>query len=166
MLAEPFKQGWDPAHSLAAPVTPLALDSVAVLVTSLATRLNRGATGYYQHHFAIGMAEFRIVMALGLAKGLNIGEVAMSAEVDKAAASRALRNLQRRGLVQLEQTVSRGRAAIVHLTPEGQVLESAIRKAAHRREKKLTAVLSPKELELTMVVLHKLIGGVHDMNKE
>lgn len=166
MLAVPSSQGWAPAHKQDTPVTPLARDSVAVLVTSLATRLNRGATSYYQHHFAIGMAEFRIVRALGLAKGLNIGEVALSAEVDKAAASRALRDLQRRGLVQLEPTVSRGRAAIVHLTTEGQDLERAIREAACEREKKLAAVLSPGELELAMVVLHKLIGGVHDMNTE
>lgn len=166
MLAVLSKQALDPAYSLGMPLTPLARDSVAILVTSLANRLNRGATSYYQHHFDIGMAEFRIVMALGFAKGLNIGEVATSAEVDKAAASRALRHLQQRGLVQLQQTVSRGRAAIVNLTTEGQVFECAIRKSARRREKKLTALLSPGELELAVLVLNKLIAGVSDMNTE
>jgi DNA-binding MarR family transcriptional regulator len=157
-------QAVDPANSLAAPLTPLAHGSVAILVTSLATRLNRGATSHYGRHFAIGMAEFRVVMALGLTKGLNIGELALSAEVDKAAASRALRTLQQRGLVDLEKTATRGRAAIVHLTPDGRVFAHAIRKSAAEREKSLTSVLSAKELELTVTALHKLMGGVQEMN--
>jgi DNA-binding MarR family transcriptional regulator len=149
-----------------APVTPLARDSLAFLVMSLAGRLNRGASSYYQRHFEIGTAEFRILMSLGLSKGLNVGEVATAADVDKAAASRSLKWLQQRGLVQMEQTTSRGRAAIVHLTTDGQAFEKELRKAARRREKRFVATLSPEEIALAESLIHKLIGNVPAMNKD
>jgi DNA-binding MarR family transcriptional regulator len=152
--------------SLALPVTPLARDSLAILVTSLAARLNRGATAYYQKNFGIGMAEFRIVLALGRNQTLNIGEVAMAAEVDKAMASRSLRTLELRGLVQLQQTSTRGRAAIAQLTPQGQQLEQAIRQAAQRREQKLIATLTASEIEAANALLYKLVDRVAHMNKD
>ena len=150
---------------LASPITPLARDSLALLVTSLAARLNRGATAYYPQHFGIGMAEFRIVLALGQENGLNIGALATVAEVDKAAASRGLRTLEQRGLVELLQTSSRGRAAIAQLTIQGRSFEFDIRKSAQRRENKLTAVFSATELEFANDFLYKLTGQVAIMNK-
>lgn len=152
--------------SLALPVTPLARDSLAILVTSLAARLNRGATAYYQKNFGIGMAEFRIVLALGRNQPLNIGEVAIAAEVDKAMASRSLRTLELRDLVQLQQTSTRGRAAIAQLTPQGLQLEQAIRQAAREREQKLTATLSADEIEAVNALLYKLVDRVPHMNKD
>ena len=156
----------DAAPSLEAPVTPLARDSLAFLVMSLAGRLSRGASSYYQSRFDIGMAEFRILMALGISAGLNVGEVALAADVDKAAASRGLKWLQQRGLVQMAQTVTRGRAAIVNLTPEGQAFQKEIRKAARRREKRFVATLSPEERQQAEHLIHRLIGNVPAMNRD
>jgi DNA-binding MarR family transcriptional regulator len=151
--------------SQAMPVTPLARDSLAILVTSLAARLNRGATAFYQSNFGIGMAEFRILLALGRNQTLNIGEVAIAAEVDKAMTSRSLRTLELRGLVQLQQTSTRGRAAIAKLTSQGHQLEQEIHIAARRREQKLTATLSQNEIETANVLLYKLVNCVAHMNK-
>lgn len=154
------------APDLAAPIAPLAQEYLAVLVMSLAGRLNRGASSYYLRHFGIGMAEFRIVLALGLAKGLNISEVATAADVDKAAASRSLRVLQGRGMVELEQTSSRGRAAIVHLTPAGATFERELRKAARRRDRRWIEALSEQERALAAELIRKLIDGVPNMSKD
>lgn len=151
---------------LAAPIAPLAEEYLAVLVLSLAGRLNRGAAGYYLRQFDIGMTDFRIVMALGLVKGLNVGEVAAAADVDKAAASRSLKFLQTRGLVELEPTDTRGRAAIVHLTDEGHAFERELRKAARRRDKRLLAGLDQDERVQAVALIRKLIAGVPNMNKE
>lgn len=151
---------------LAAPVAPLAEEYMAVLVLTLGGRLNRGASSYYQRHFGIGMADFRIVMALGLVKGLNVGELATAADVDKAAASRSLKFLQGRGLVQLEATGSRGRAAIVHLTDEGRAFERELRKSARRRDRRLLAGLTESERDQAVALLRKLIASVPNMNKE
>jgi DNA-binding MarR family transcriptional regulator len=151
---------------LATPIAPLAEEYLAVLVVSLAGRLTRGASSYYLRHFNIGMAEYRIVLALGLAKGLNISAVATAADVDKAAASRSLRLLEQRGIVELEQTNGRGRAAIVHLTPAGVELERQLKKSSRQRERRFLAGLSAPEREQAVLLLKKLIAGVAHMNKE
>ncbi|MDB6002078.1 MAG: transcriptional regulator, MarR family [Rhizobacter sp.] len=150
----------------APPIGSLAQEYLAVLVLSLAGRLNRGASSYYLRHYDIGMTEFRIILALGLQKGLNVGEVAAAADVDKAAASRSLRLLEGRGLVELEQTSTRGRAAIVHLSTTGVAFERQLRKAARRRDKRLTASFSDDERAQAVSVIRRLIACVPDMNKE
>lgn len=151
---------------LVAPIPPIAQEYIAVLVTSLAGRLNRGASSYYLREFGIGMTEFRIVLAVGLAKGLNVGEVATAADIDKAAASRSLRLLQGRGIVEMEQTSTRGRAAIVHLTPEGKAFEREVKKAARRRDRLLIAGLSAQERAQATALILKLIDSVPNMNKD
>lgn len=153
-------------QTLGAPLTPLADHSLSFLVTSLAARLTRGATHYYQRHFDIGMADFRVVMALGLARGLNVGEVAQAADIDKAAASRSLNLLQGRGLVQMEQTSTRGRAAIVHLTPAGETFAQEIRSAAQSRERRFSAGLAPAERATAASLLRQLLGNVPAMNQD
>jgi len=154
------------AAGLAAPIAPLAEEYLAVLVVSLASRLSRGASSYYLRHFDIGMADYRIILALGLAKGLNISAVATAADVDKAAASRSLRLLEQRGIVELEQTNGRGRAAIVHLTKAGVELERELKKSSRQRERRFVSGLSVTEREQAAVLLKKLIAGVVHMNKE
>ncbi|MDB5816573.1 MAG: transcriptional regulator, MarR family [Rhizobacter sp.] len=156
----------DPPIDAAPPIGMLAQEYIAVLVLSLAGRLNRGASSFYSRHFDIGMTEFRIILALGLVKGLNVGEVAAAADVDKAAASRSLRLLEGRGIVELEQTNTRGRAAIVHLSKAGAKLEGQIRKAAKQRDKQLTESFSDDELAQALAVIRRLIASVPNMNKE
>jgi DNA-binding MarR family transcriptional regulator len=151
---------------LAAPIAPLAHEYIAVLVMSLAGRLNRGASNYYQKHFDISMADYRIVLALGLAKGLNISAVATAADVDKAAASRSLRALEKRGVVELEQTATRGRAAIVHLTEQGRLLERKIKRSSRLREGRFVSMLTDDERIQATALLKKLIAGVPHMNKD
>lgn len=152
--------------SAEAAVAPLAQKYLAVLILSLAGRLNRGASSFYMGRFGITMVDYRIVLALGLAKGLNVGEVATAADVDKAAASRSLRALQQRGFVHLEQTNGRGRAAIVHLTDAGRAFERELKKEARVREQRFVAALTAQEREQAAVLVRKLIDGVPNMNKE
>lgn len=151
---------------LAAPLAPLADEYIAVLVMTLAGRLNRGASNYYLKHFDLSMVDYRIVLALGLTKGLNISAVATAADVDKAAASRSLRSLEQRGVVELEQTATRGRAAIVHLTEQGRQLERKIKKTSRLREARFVSKLTGDECAQVTVLLKKLIAGVPDMNKD
>lgn len=74
----------------------LAEDHIAVLITGLANRLNRGASNYYRKHWDIGTAEWRIILCLAKWTDLSVGEIAEAADLDNAAASRSLKVLRHR----------------------------------------------------------------------
>src|SRR3569832_313863 len=98
----------------------LAREHVAVLVSTIGMRLNRGATAYYRSAWNISAVEWRLLMTLKTIEALNVSELSEAADIDKAAASRSLAVLADRGLVSIEQTRSRGRAAIAKLTGAGR----------------------------------------------
>ena len=81
----------------------LAREHVAVLVSTLGMRLNRGATAYYRAAWNIGIVEWRLLMTLKSIESLNVSELSDAADVDKAAASRSLAILADRGLISIER---------------------------------------------------------------
>jgi DNA-binding MarR family transcriptional regulator len=142
---------------------PLAHDYTAWLVTSLAVRLRRGASGYYTREWNVGMTEYRLLMALGHEEACSAIAAATAADIDKAAASRSLQVLQGEGLV---ETVRQGREMQIRLTAAGRVLRSKLKAASDRRDERLTRGLSPDEVERLRTDLRRLIENLSFMNEE
>ncbi|MDB5771825.1 MAG: transcriptional regulator, MarR family [Burkholderia sp.] len=151
-----------PVHATGA----LADDFYAVLVMALANRLHQGASNYYLRYLNIGLTEYRLLLALGKNNGVNVGQVAATADLDKAAASRGLKNLEQNGLVSIEQTRQRGRAAIVTLTSAGTGLQKKLKVASQRRDKRFVKGFSAAELAQFKEMIHRLMGNVEYMNQE
>ncbi len=139
---------------------------LAAYVMGVANRLNNGASNYYRKHFDLGMSEWRAMMAIGSAREAIVREVAEMADLDHAAASKSVRVLQERGLVSVEQTRTRGRAAIVRLTAEGAEVHRKLSAAAKRRHNRLVAAFSAEELETLWSLLRRLKAQVPHMNAE
>ncbi len=137
---------------------------LAAYVMGIANRLANGASNYYRSQFDLGMSEWRIMMAIGRKSGLIVREVAEHADIDYAAASKSLRVLQARGLVEIEQTNSRGRAAIAGLTPAGQLIYRKLRESARRRQQRLVSSFKPAEVEQLWALLHRLESQIAHMN--
>ena len=125
----------------------LADEHVAVLVSTLGARLNRGATAYYRSTWNIGTVEWRLLMTLNSIEALNVSELSDAAYVDKAAASRSLVLLEERGLVSVEQTRSRGRAAIARLTAEGRAFAAKLAEVSGARDARLFKDFAPADKE-------------------
>ena len=142
----------DEAHSNGG----LERDHVAVLLTNIGLRISRGATAYYRANWDVGMVEWRLLMVLIRADALNVSELSDAATVDKAAASRSLAALQERELISIEQTRTRGRAAIVRLTPQGRELAEKLQAIGRQREKRLFSRFSPAEKDQLVVLLDRL----------
>jgi DNA-binding MarR family transcriptional regulator len=134
----------------------LAREHVAVLVSTIGMRLNRGATAYYRSAWNIGAVEWRLLMTIKNIESLNVSELSDAADIDKAAASRSLAILEERGLVSVEQTRSRGRAAIARLTPEGRKFAAKLTEVSRRREARLFNDFSPADKERLKELLHQL----------
>lgn len=139
---------------------------LAAYVMGIANRLANGASSHYRRHFNLGMSEWRAMMAIGSTAESIVREVAEMADLDHAAASKSVRLLQERGLVSIEQTSRRGRAAIVRLTPEGADTYKLLREAADRRQRRLLSAFTKDEIELLWSLLRRLKAQVPHMNAE
>jgi DNA-binding MarR family transcriptional regulator len=134
----------------------LAREQTAVLVSTLGARFSRGATAYYRAAWNIGTVEWRLLMVLNRIEALNVSELSDAADVDKAAASRSLVLLQKRKLVSVEQTRSRGRAAIAKLTAEGRKLAAKLTQVSRAREARLFRDFSAADRERLNALLLRL----------
>jgi len=139
---------------------------LAAYIMGVANRLANGASNHYRKHFDLGMTECRAIMAIGTSTHRIVRQVAEMADLDYAAASKSLKVLQQRGLVAIEQTQSRGRAAIASLTPHGLDVWRRMRSSARTRQRRLLAAFTPEEIETLWSLLKRVEAQVPAMNDE
>lgn len=139
---------------------------LAAYIMGVANRLANGASHHYRTHFNLGMSEWRAMMAIGGQDELIVRQVAELADLDFAAASKSVRLLEGRGLVNVEQTSGRGRPAVVRMTPEGTDTYKRLRDAAQRRQRRLVATFTPEELAVLWSLLRRVEQQVPHMNAE
>lgn len=132
----------------------------------VANRLANGASNYHRTHFNLGMSEWRTMMTVGTREESIVREVAEMADLDLAAASKSVRLLAQRGLVSIEQTTRRGRAAIVRMTPLGEETYVQLRDAALLRQARLVSAFTPKEIDTLWDLLRRLERQDPHMNAE
>ena len=134
----------------------LAQEHVALLLSNIGMRLNRGATAYYRDAWNLGMVEWRLLIVLSSTTSLNVGELSEAADLDKAAVSRSLALLEERELISIQQTRTRGRAAIAKLTADGRKLATKLQRVSREREKRLFNSFTSEDKESFRTLLHKL----------
>lgn len=138
---------------------------LAAYIMGVANRLANGASQHYRSRFDLGMSEWRAIMAIGTSRHRIVREVAEMADLDYAAASKSLKLLAGRGLVEIEQTRRRGRAAIASLTPEGLALYRQLRASARRRQRRLVSTFSAAEIATLWSLLRRIEEAVPRMNE-
>jgi DNA-binding MarR family transcriptional regulator len=134
----------------------LGEEHIGVLLSSVGTRLNRGATAYYRRAWNLSMVEWRLLIVLKDTEFLNVGELSEAADLDKAAVSRSLALLEERKLVSVEQTRTRGRAAIASLTVEGRKLSEKLLQVSLEREALLFKYFTAADKKHLNVLLRQL----------
>jgi DNA-binding MarR family transcriptional regulator len=139
---------------------------LAAYIMGVANRLANGASNHYRSRFNMGMSEWRAMMAIGTSSHRIVREVAEMADLDYAAASKSLKLLQQRGLVAIEQTQRRGRAAIASLTPDGLVVYKQLRDSARRRQQRLVAAFTRDEVDTLWSLLRRVEQAVPHMNAD
>jgi DNA-binding MarR family transcriptional regulator len=113
--------------------------------------------------FAVGVIEWRILGFLKMKEGTSANEICQTLAIDKAAASRALKALEEKGLVNIGQIDRRQRS--LSLTPKGRGLHDRILPIALEREQILLGPLSAAERQSLIALLRKLrssLGGLSD----
>jgi DNA-binding MarR family transcriptional regulator len=124
------------------------------LVRAVANKLEGGASRFYRKHFAIGLSEWHILVALAADPWITSPVLCKNAGLDKAAVSRSLARMEEQGLVLSRDTSGRSRATA--LTAKGRRLHDRIAQAALAREEQLLADFSPKQVESLIGLLTSL----------
>jgi len=144
----------------------LGQENIAVLLSSVGTRLNRGATAYYRAAWNLSMVEWRLLIVLKNTEFLNVGELSEAADLDKAAVSRSLAVLEERKLVSVEQTRTRGRAAIAKLTADGKKLSARLMQISLERQARLFKNFARADKQRLNALLHQLSQALADADWE
>lgn len=145
--------------------TALDLENyVPYYINMISNKLSRGSSRLYIRKFDIGVIEWRI---LGFLRGHDgsgsANEICQTLAIDKSAASRAIQELEAKGLIVLSPVDRRQRA--LALTEKGRMLHDQVLPIALERERILLDGLSSAERKQLLVLLRKLrasIGKVND----
>jgi DNA-binding MarR family transcriptional regulator len=137
---------------------------LAAYIMGVANRLANGASNHYRSQHNLGMAEWRTMMAIGESSHRIVREVAEMADLDYAAASKSLKVLTQQGLVSVEQTRSRGRAAIARLTPQGLQTYQTLCHSAIERQNRLLATFTEEEVAQLWSLLKRIEAQTPHMN--
>lgn len=106
--------------------------------------------------FGITRRQWRIIALLACSEGVLSSQLAERAHLDRARTSRALTSLADKGLVQRTPKPSNRREIILHLTPAGHALHTALLPRAAAINQQLLSALKPEEAQHLAQLLHRL----------
>ncbi|WP_121068018.1 MarR family winged helix-turn-helix transcriptional regulator [Chachezhania antarctica] len=115
--------------------------------------LTSSASALYLKEFGIGVTEWRVMSWLASTPGTSAARISELQLMDKAAVSRALKQLEAQGLATAEPTPGDGRKRKVALNQRGLEMHDNILQVALKRERDLIAGVDPEDLEVFLRVM-------------
>jgi len=108
-------------------------------------------------------SRFGLMRLLAGSEGeVGITDLARQLEINPAAVTRQVQDLEREGLIRRRPDARDGRRNYVRLSPKGRKLFERIHERTHELERSLSSVLSVEEMQGAVSVLTKLrsfVGG-------
>ncbi len=132
----------------------------AFQIVALANRISSSASRAYLRSYGVGVMEWRVLALLALRPGVSANEISQISGVDKAAVSRSVHALVRRGRVLARTDQADSRRVRLTLTPEGQALHDRMILASLEREGLLLDGLSGEERDALFTLLGKLAANL------
>lgn len=129
---------------------------VPALVTFIANKLSRSATGVYQEQFGVSVTEWRIMALLAIEPGIPASRICHVIGFDKGPVSRTLAGMQKRGLVAIRTDPDDGRSHSISLTAKGRATHDKVIVAALDRERRLLSCLDRGEREILIGLLRRI----------
>ena len=114
-------------------------------ISRLAERASRSLSQVYAERFAISVPQWRVLATLAESPGLRASAVTGLTNLDKVKVSRAVAELEERGLLARQRSAADGRAAELRLTARGRRLFARIAPLARAWEQRLLEGLSSAE---------------------
>ena len=134
--------------------------SPSFLICSLANRINVIAERSVRQRLDLSLMEWRVLVVLAVEPAAPPGRIVAIASVNKAAVSRAVNSLERRGLLERKARAPNSRRRLLYLTQAGLDLHDQGSSSRVQFEEQLLMDLSATEREqfhrLLKLVLHNL----------
>ena len=134
-------------------------ENVLAAIHVVSNRISRAFYADIEARHGISLPEWRVMLTLARHPGMAAMAVAALWGMDKMAISRAVRRLERSGLVKRAPARGDRRRWVLDLTPEGRRRFRAIEPAATARYRELLHMLTPREVARLKRLLEKLIAG-------
>lgn len=145
--------------------SPIVLERyVPAFITFIANKWSRSSSSFYRRHFGIGMVEWRLMVLLAIEPWITAARADAVIGMDKAAVSRSVRELEKRGLVALRPNEVDPRRREMALTAEGRRLHDRVAVVALERERRLLACLSADEREVLIGMLDRIHRNLPKVN--
>src|SRR3984885_2025167 len=117
--AAPKARKSDPAPPDRRSVHALDLNNyVPAALTFLANKLSSGASAIYRRRFDIGIVDWRIMALLAIEPWITAARFCDVIGLDKAAVSRSVRDLSKKGLVETQLQDGNQKRQFIALTPK------------------------------------------------
>jgi DNA-binding MarR family transcriptional regulator len=138
---------------------------IPALVNFLSNKLSSGASVCYRKNFNVGVIEWRVLAMLKVESNISANRICQVIGLDKAAVSRALKQLQTLEHISFVKDEHDGRSSLAKLTLQGEKLHDEILTVALERERLLLHGVSEKEIDTLIDVLLKLNKNIKKVNE-
>jgi DNA-binding MarR family transcriptional regulator len=133
---------------------------VGFLLGAISNLVATGASRLFRRAFGIGLAEARLMYVLGYESVLTAQQAARIVGLDKAAISRTLATLERRGLVKTSVDSNDARRRVIQFTASGKELHRRLLAVIREREERLVSIFSAEEIRTLSRLLKRLHAHV------
>jgi DNA-binding MarR family transcriptional regulator len=148
------------AASNAAPDTADYQSRVGYLIGAISNLLTSGGSRLFRRAYGLSFAEARLMYVLGYESVLTAQQASRIIGVDKAATSRVLASLARRGLVKVIVDPGDARQRLIEFTRPGKELQERLTAVILQREAELISIFSRTEARTIVRLLKRLVAHV------
>jgi DNA-binding MarR family transcriptional regulator len=138
--------------------------SISYLIGAISNLLSISGSRFYRQQFGIGLSQWRLMWVLGIEPIMTARRASQIMGLDKAAVSRAVAGLERRGLLQITLDPTDNRQRLMTLSPAGRALYRRIIVVSRERQQRLLAPFSTKDRRQLATLLRRL--HTHVVNSE
>ncbi|RYY78886.1 MAG: MarR family transcriptional regulator [Comamonadaceae bacterium] len=135
-------------------------DYPSTMLMRLAQAIQAEISSTYATAHGLSVAEWRMLAHLNAQSATQLGDLCRELAMDKAYASRLIRSLAARGLIEVHTDPDHGRRLILEITATGRALAARILPEARAAQERLLQVLEPAERIAFHASIRKLQAAI------
>jgi DNA-binding MarR family transcriptional regulator len=139
-------------------------ERIPYLIGAISNVLSADASRAYRERFGVGLTETRLMWVMSHEPNLTVQRASQIMGIDKAATSRALARLVRRGLATVTVDPEDSRRRTIIFSASGLKLRDRIMSVSFERERLIDAIFSDAELAVIRLLLSKLLKGARELS--